>query len=176
MTNSVFPAKVRSVLLLVCVALGPAGLPADAADSDSSSAKPVGRWQDASLEDYRKHLITLEALTQGLRQGARRQELRSDHGGSRRSRPHQHLCQCRAAHRALRMAAHPVLARRRARQGAGGPGREETRQPVGGPRARLRSQPPLSFLMTRRSAWQATWSRPRACPRRLLRTIRNAPS
>lgn len=63
MTNSVFPAKVRSVLLLVCVALGPAGLPADAADSDSSSAKPVGRWQDASLEDYRNHLITLEALT-----------------------------------------------------------------------------------------------------------------
>ena len=64
MTKSVLPAKVRTVLLLVCVALGPAGLRADAGDSDSSAPKPVGRWQDASLEEYRKHLVTLRELTQ----------------------------------------------------------------------------------------------------------------
>ncbi len=64
MTNSAFPAEVRSVLLLVCMALGPAVLPARAADADSSTAKPAGRWQDASLEDYRKHLVALQRLTQ----------------------------------------------------------------------------------------------------------------
>src|SRR5207237_1919182 len=31
--------------------------------------KPVGRWQDASLEDYRKHLVALQGLTQACAKG-----------------------------------------------------------------------------------------------------------
>jgi hypothetical protein len=50
-------------MLLACVALSPAVLSANAGDSDSTTSKPVGRWQDASLADYRNHLVTLEALT-----------------------------------------------------------------------------------------------------------------
>ena len=32
-------------------------------------SKPVGRWQDASLEDYRKHLVALQALTRDCAKG-----------------------------------------------------------------------------------------------------------
>ena len=46
------------------MAVGAGSSAAHAGDSDSSTAKPVGRWQDASLEDYRKHLVTLRELTQ----------------------------------------------------------------------------------------------------------------
>jgi hypothetical protein len=62
------PATVQSLMLLACVALGPALLSANAGDSDSTTAKPVGRWQDASLADYRNHLVTLEALTKACAQ------------------------------------------------------------------------------------------------------------
>ena len=58
------PANVQSLLLLACLALGSAVLPARAGDSTPSTPKPVGRWQDASLEDYRKHLLNLQTLTQ----------------------------------------------------------------------------------------------------------------
>ena len=64
MTRSFFPAKVQNVLLFACLALGPAALSAPAGNPDSSTAKPVGRWQDASVEDYRKHLVTLQSLTE----------------------------------------------------------------------------------------------------------------
>jgi hypothetical protein len=63
-TRYVLPAEVHGVLLLACLALGPAALFAPAASPDTSAPKPVGRWQDASLDDYRKHLVTLESLTQ----------------------------------------------------------------------------------------------------------------
>src|SRR6266567_3043355 len=54
---------VRTLLLLACTAFASAA-PMHADDADGASAKPVGRWQDASLEDYRKHLIALQGLTQ----------------------------------------------------------------------------------------------------------------
>lgn len=57
------------VLLLTWVALGTAAAPAGADESDSAPLKPVGRWQDASLEDYRNHLIALKALTQTCARG-----------------------------------------------------------------------------------------------------------
>lgn len=38
-------------------------------EPDSAPAKPVGRWQDASREDYRNHLIALKALTQTCAKG-----------------------------------------------------------------------------------------------------------
>lgn len=47
----------------LCAALAFAARPAHA-DSLPSSDRPTGRWQDASLEDYRKHLAALQALTQ----------------------------------------------------------------------------------------------------------------
>ena len=65
MTHSARSAGWTRVLLLVaCSSLGWAAAPAPADDSDGSSSKPVGRWQDASLEDYRKHLVALQGLTQ----------------------------------------------------------------------------------------------------------------
>jgi hypothetical protein len=39
-------------------------MPAQSDAPDAAPAKPVGRWQDASLEDYRQHLLALQALTQ----------------------------------------------------------------------------------------------------------------
>jgi hypothetical protein len=47
----------------VCIGFGPAVLRAHA-DADSPAPRPAGRWQDASLDDFRKHLIGLEGLTQ----------------------------------------------------------------------------------------------------------------
>jgi hypothetical protein len=41
-----------------------AGLPARSEDPGASAAKPVGRWQDVSLDDYRHHLAVLIGLTQ----------------------------------------------------------------------------------------------------------------
>jgi len=63
------PANVQSLLLLACLTLGPTALPGSADDADSSSVKPVGRWQDASLEEYRNHLVTLQALTRACAKG-----------------------------------------------------------------------------------------------------------
>lgn len=61
-------AWVRTLLLL-CAAVGCAALAARADEPDSAPSKPVGRWQDASLDDYRKHLTALEALTQTCAKG-----------------------------------------------------------------------------------------------------------
>lgn len=36
---------------------------------DPAAPKPVGRWQDASLEDYRKHLVALQTLTRECAKG-----------------------------------------------------------------------------------------------------------
>lgn len=53
----------RVGLLIGCVATGLVTLTARAQGSDTSTSKPVGRWQDASVEDYRNHLVTLQRLT-----------------------------------------------------------------------------------------------------------------
>jgi hypothetical protein len=50
-------------LLLVCIAVALAGMDARAEGADAAPSKPVGRWQDASLEDYRQHLTALMSLT-----------------------------------------------------------------------------------------------------------------
>ena len=42
--------------------------PAGSAQANDSS-RPVGRWQDASLENYRKHLVALQALTEACAKG-----------------------------------------------------------------------------------------------------------
>ncbi len=56
-------AGLRLILfLLACTAIQAPAVPVD--PEDDSSSKPVGRWQDASLDDYRKHLVALQALTQ----------------------------------------------------------------------------------------------------------------
>jgi hypothetical protein len=62
------PFGSMSGLLLAVAALG---VVAGARGEDASSAqgKPVGRWQDATLEDYRKHLAALEGLTQACAKG-----------------------------------------------------------------------------------------------------------
>ncbi len=50
------------LFLLTCSAIGAQAVPTN--PDDDSSSKPVGRWQDASNDDYRKHLVALQALTQ----------------------------------------------------------------------------------------------------------------
>ena len=60
--SSVWPA--RLFLLAACFALATECSSASADQPGSEDAKPVGRWQDASLEDYRKHLVALKTLTQ----------------------------------------------------------------------------------------------------------------
>ena len=62
-------AWVRTVLLLACTAIGPAATPAHADSDESPGAQPVGRWQDASLDAYRQHLVVLQALTQSCAKG-----------------------------------------------------------------------------------------------------------
>jgi Domain of unknown function (DUF4129) len=54
----------RILLLLACAAPATAVSPVHADEPDAAAAKPVGRWQDASLDDYRKHLVVLQGLTQ----------------------------------------------------------------------------------------------------------------
>lgn len=52
-------------MLLLIIAL--TGIAARAASTDpgtDSSPKPVGRWQDASPDGYRKHLVALQTLTE----------------------------------------------------------------------------------------------------------------
>jgi len=62
-------AWIRIMLLLACTATAPAVTPAHADTDESSGAQPVGRWQDASLDNYRQHLVTLRALTQACAKG-----------------------------------------------------------------------------------------------------------
>ena len=50
--------------LAVCMAFGPMVLLARADAAGDPAPRPAGRWQDASLDDYRKHLISLQSLTQ----------------------------------------------------------------------------------------------------------------
>jgi Domain of unknown function (DUF4129) len=56
------------MVLLACAA---AGLATGARGDDAGvvASRPVGRWQDASLEDYRKHLVALQGLTQACAKG-----------------------------------------------------------------------------------------------------------
>ena len=56
--------RIATALLLTFATLEPAAWGARADASDSSASRPVGRWQDASLENYRRHLTALQALTQ----------------------------------------------------------------------------------------------------------------
>ena len=55
--------RVRTLLLVAC-ALTPVASPAKADGPNSQPERSVGRWQNASLDDYRKHLVTLQGLTQ----------------------------------------------------------------------------------------------------------------
>jgi hypothetical protein len=60
--SSPFAAWARPILLAYAVA-ATAAMAASADNNDDSSSKPVGRWRDASLEDYRNHLVALQTLT-----------------------------------------------------------------------------------------------------------------
>ena len=60
-------SQLRITAVTVCAALAIAGRPARA-DAPPSSDRSAGRWQDASLEDYRKHLASLQVLTQACAQ------------------------------------------------------------------------------------------------------------
>ncbi|HEY3628793.1 MAG TPA: DUF4129 domain-containing protein [Terracidiphilus sp.] len=63
---SSIPSAARLCAFLL-IALAPSGwvtVSSRADEPDASSSKPVGRWRDASLEDYRKHLVALQGLTQ----------------------------------------------------------------------------------------------------------------
>ena len=63
MFESLFTDWVRPALL-ACAVAAAAAMPLSAQNrNDDSSSKPVGRWQDASLEDYRNHLVALQSLT-----------------------------------------------------------------------------------------------------------------
>lgn len=58
------------MVLLACTAAGAViGLPAHAGEPDAAPSRPVGRWQDASLDDYRKHLLVLQGLTRECAKG-----------------------------------------------------------------------------------------------------------
>jgi hypothetical protein len=59
-----FAGAASMAALAVCLGSGPAALRAQADADRDSAARPAGRWQDASLDDYRKHLIGLQGLTQ----------------------------------------------------------------------------------------------------------------
>src|SRR4051794_9314531 len=63
-STSSYAARIAAVLLLTCAVLGSPAFQVRADDSDSSASTPVGRWQDASLDSYRRHLTALQALTQ----------------------------------------------------------------------------------------------------------------
>ncbi len=65
---SIGPRFSRQAALAMFVAfsamVGPANLRARADDPASSSPpRPVGRWQDVSMDQYREHLISLQGLT-----------------------------------------------------------------------------------------------------------------
>lgn len=62
MTLSFSTASARAVLLLIC-AVAPMAGAAPAGNNEDASSKPVGRWKDATLEDYRNHLVALQGLT-----------------------------------------------------------------------------------------------------------------
>ncbi len=51
-------------LVVLSATVGPAILRARADDPASSSPRPVGRWQDVSMDQYREHLVSLQGLTQ----------------------------------------------------------------------------------------------------------------
>ncbi len=59
-----FVCSAGVALLAICLGLSPAVLLARADAAGNSSPRPPGRWQDASLDDCRKHLISLQSLTQ----------------------------------------------------------------------------------------------------------------
>jgi Domain of unknown function (DUF4129) len=61
-------AWIRILLLLGCAAGGLLPMAARA-DTDDADSQPVGRWQNASLDDYRKHLTALQALTHACAKG-----------------------------------------------------------------------------------------------------------
>ena len=54
--------------LLLSVIIGPVNALVRADEPGSPSPRPVGRWQDVSLDQYREHLVTLEGLTQACAQ------------------------------------------------------------------------------------------------------------
>jgi hypothetical protein len=51
-------------LLAACIGFGPGVFRAPADAAGNPTPRPAGRWQDASLDDYRKHLLSLQSLTQ----------------------------------------------------------------------------------------------------------------
>ena len=57
-----FPTTPGYAVLLLAFTVASATAPA--ARGDDSAPKPVGRWRDASLNDYRQHLVALHSLTQ----------------------------------------------------------------------------------------------------------------
>jgi hypothetical protein len=63
------PASVRSAVLIACAVFALGITTGQADEPNHAPSKPVGRWQDASLEDYRKHLVALEGLTQACAKG-----------------------------------------------------------------------------------------------------------
>ncbi len=57
-------AGLATALFLLHFIAGVAAIAAPVDPATDASPKPVGRWQDASLDDYRKHLVALQGLTQ----------------------------------------------------------------------------------------------------------------
>jgi len=55
---------VRFAIFALSVSAGPANVRARAAEQASPSPRPVGRWQDVSLDEYREHLVALQGLTE----------------------------------------------------------------------------------------------------------------
>jgi hypothetical protein len=64
-----FSRLVAVTLVALSAAVGPAIVAARADDPASSSPpRPVGRWQDVSMNQYREHLISLQGLTKACAQ------------------------------------------------------------------------------------------------------------
>ncbi len=64
-----YASAARTLVLSASAALAAVAPWARADEPDPAQSKPVGRWQDASLEDYRNHLAGLQGLTKVCAKG-----------------------------------------------------------------------------------------------------------
>ena len=173
-----FAGRVRTLLLLACAALALAASPAHADEPDDASAKPVGRWQDASLEDYRRHLVALQGLTQACAKARNVKSCDPTLVG-----PDDRVPMGASANAERRIVRYGWLRilfshaeepdKTAEAPGAHKPWNTAIRQTRRG----CGSSPRLpSFSRKLNSAWPATWSRPGRVPRRRRSTTWNVPS
>jgi hypothetical protein len=168
--------RIKTLLLLACAALAAVASPAYGDASDAASAKPVGRWQDASLEDYRQHLLALQALTRACAKARSVKSCDPTLVGPDDRVPIS--ASTSAERRIVRYGWLRILFSHAEEPDKAEQARASSRTRLVRKKNRPRrpSRPLPSFSRTPRRAWRATWNRPGEFPRRLRSTTRNAPS